>query len=407
MENKFSNFLDILYIVVKWRKFIIINFIVICVLAVLFSLIVPKWFTSTSTLMAPSEDGTGFNLSSVIGALPVSNLFSGGVSDEANRFIAIINSRTLMEEVAHKFDLQKRYKTKNVELTVKRLRKHVNAEINEEGTISISVKAKTKFWPTKTKDDDAKSLAQRMCSFIVERLDEYNIKLKGEKAGNTRQFIEKRYFQNLQDLAKAEDLFKEYQEKYGVIALEEQTIATINVASQLKGQVIAKEIELGILKNYFGDTNVEYKRVKNELNEYKKRYDQFKKGNQEYVFDENKKDLLLTINDIPELGVQYLRLFRDVKLQETILEFMLPQYEQAKIQEQKEIPTLQILDDANLPLKKSKPKRAIIVVFMGFLSIVISLLYVFSYEKLEYLKESDSEIYHKLVSISKLFGKKK
>jgi len=403
MEKNLINILNFFEKLLKWKKLLIINFLIIAIVSLLFSFIVPRWYKSTSVLLGPEGDMVGLNIASMISdALPIGGMLGGGVSEEATRFLSIINSRTMMEDVATKFDLQKRYKAKNIELTVKTLRKRIKADINEDGTVTVTTLTKTPFFIFKGKDDEARFLAQNMTRYIISRLDEYNIKLKGEKATDFRKFIETRYLQNLKDLEIAEEKLKEFQNETGIISLEDQMLATINVASQLKGQLIAKEIELGILKNYFGDTNVEYKRVKNELDEYEKRYDLFKKGNKDLVFNEDSKDLLLTINDIPEKGVQYLRLLRDVKLQETILEFILPQYEQAKIQEQKEIPTLQILDDANYPIKKAKPKRAFLILFVVFFGMVLSVIFVLMIEQVNEYKENDSQAYAKLLKIKKM-----
>ena len=86
-------------------------------------------------------------------------------------------------------------------------------------------------------------------------------------------------------------------------------------------------------------------------------------------------DLFLRFEEVPEIGVGYARLYREVVLQEKIMEFLLPLYEQAKIQEAKDTPTVQVLDEAVIPIKKHRPKRAIMVVFFGMLSVIFSVLY--------------------------------
>ena len=104
-------------------------------------------------------------------------------------------------------------------------------------------------------------------------------------------------------------------------------------------------MQMGVLENYVDKTQADLIKIKNELRELQKRYDQFRTG-EENVLIGNKKyekrDIFLPLDKVPELGLQYARLFREVKLQETILEFLLPQYEQAKIQEAKDSPTIQI-----------------------------------------------------------------
>ncbi len=401
MENKVSSILDILERLLKWKKLLIINFVILFIVSLLFSLIVPKWFKSNATLLSPESDMGGLNIASMISsALPVSGMLGGAVSEEATRFLSIINSRTMMEDVAVKFDLQKKFKRKNIELTVKDLRKRVSADINEDGTVTISVMMKTPFFPTKKKDDETRALAQQMTSYFVKRLDEYNIRLKGESATEFRKFIEKRYLQNLQDLETAEEKLKAFQKETGIISLEDQTLATIKNASELKAKIILQEIEFDIAKNYYDQNHVKYKEAQTTLEALNKKYNDLRKENPKILEDE--KDILIQIDQIPDLGTQYLRLFRDIKLQESILEFILPQYEQAKIQEQREIPTIQILDDANYPIKKAKPKRIFLILFVTFFGMVLSVILVWLVEQINEYKINDSQTYAKLLKIKQM-----
>ncbi len=401
MEKKLINILDLLEKLLKWKKLLIINFIILAIVSVVFSLMVPRWFRSSCTVLSPEGDMGGMNIASMItDALPVGGLLGGGASEEATRFLAIINSRTMMEDVANQFDLQNRFKTKNIELTVKALRKRIAADINEDGTITISSMTKTPFLMSKENDDEARKLAHQMTSYLVKKLDQLNIELNGEKATNSRAFIEKRYLQNLSDLNQAEEKLKAFQKETGVIALEEQTLATINTIAELRGKIIAQEIEVEVLNNYVGKNHIDYKRAKSTLDALYEKYGELKNQNPDIM--QTQKDVLITVDQLPDLGMEYLRLFRDVKMQETIMEFILPQYEHAKIQEQKEIPTLQILDEANLPIKKAKPKRAFLVLFVVFFGMVLSLVFIFFTEQINEYRENNSPAYSQLLRIKKM-----
>jgi uncharacterized protein involved in exopolysaccharide biosynthesis len=64
----------------------------------------------------------------------------------------------------------------------------------------------------------------------------------------------------------------------------------------------------------------------------------------------------------PEIGLEYLRNYREIELQSKLLEFLLPLYEQAKIEEQRDTPSVLVLDTAVPAIKPAKPKRLIILV---------------------------------------------
>ncbi len=375
MQTSKMDFLDIIYRIVKWRKLLIINLIIIMLLSAAFSLIIPVWYTSKATILSPKEEG-GLGLSSFLSDLNVGGLISSDISEEANLFLAILKSRNLLEKVAIKFNLQERYQTGDIESTIAILAKRINVIVNEEGTLTITIDVKTKFLPSKEEKNSTKLLSKEICDYVLLQLDETHKSIKTSKAKNTRIFIEKRYNENLASLKDAEDKLKQYQQEHSVIAVPEQTQATIEVISELKAQIIAKEIELGVLLNYTDRTHNEVKKLDYEIKELKNKLTMLKSGSEK---SSDKEQLLLPLNDLPDLGLNYLRLYREVKIQEKIMEFILPQFEQAKLQEAKDSPTVQILDEAKVPLKKSKPRRSIFVIvcMMSYLLVffVIALFY--------------------------------
>ncbi len=396
MEKKEIGFIDYLSLLIKWKKSIIINCFAVCLIVAVISLIIPKSYTSRTTIMPPTDDSGGFGLSSLLGNLPVGGLGMGlsGLSEGTYTFIAILNSRTVMESVAIKFKLQDRYKTENMEETIKTLHENVLVEINDEGTITLEVSAKTQFFSFGEEDIETKELARNMANFFIDQLDKINIKLKLEKARNTRTFIEKRYNQNLDDIRKAEEEFKDYQEKHGAVALPEQTAAMITAAAELKAQTILKEVQVGVLQKFLSNTHPNYIKAQAELNELNDKLNELKNNKKE--INEGSESLFLPFDDVPEIGLQYVRLFREVKLQETLLEFLLPQYEQAKIQEMRDTPTVQVLDPAVTPEKKSKPKRMLLVFAAGFISLIFVFMAIYVTVNLEYMKNVNPERYKRI-----------
>ena len=101
--------------------------------------------------------------------------------------------------------------------------------------------------------------------------------------------------------------------------------------------------------------------------------------------------MFIPLGIVPEVGLQYARLFRELKLQETLMEFLLPQYEQAKIQEAKDTPTVQVLDKAVPPDLRAKPKRAIMVIMVGFISFIFCAIFVFTLEYYNRMKNDENE----------------
>jgi tyrosine-protein kinase Etk/Wzc len=401
------DFVDFLYLLFKRRKRLTAIFLGTCLLAAMISYVLPKVFTAATTILPPADESSSLGLSSLLNKIPIGGLGMGvgTLSEEASLFIAITDSRTVMESVARRFDLMKRYKAKNMEETVRALRNAVSIKLNEEGTITLYARARTPFFSSRSKDDEARTLAQAMADFFISELDRVNKSLKTERARNTRIFLENRYRQNIADLQKAEEDFKIFQRRHGAVALPEQTSALISSMAELKAQIITKEIEVNVLQTHFGAFNAELTRAKTELDQLKSRYSEFlssRRGSSPVrPLDD---DLFPAFSDLPDVGLQYARLLREVMLQEKILEFLLPQYEDAKIQEAKDTPTVQTLDPANRPVKKSSPKRVLLVAVAGLTSLFFSGFVLLLKENLASYRDSNREKYERLMEMARFFA---
>ena len=179
-----------------------------------------------------------------------------------------------------------------------------------------------------------------------------------------------------------------------------QTQAEITAAAELKAEIIAKEVEVGSLEKFVTKTHSSYLQAKIQLDELRNKYDEFKYGpKMDGSKSGSNSDLFLPFEDIPDIGLKYARNFREMMLQEKLLEFMLPQYEQAKIQEARDMPTMMIIDPAVRPERKTHPKRMLIVLFAGFLSILFFVIAVYFAVNLNHLRQTNVERYQQVSTI--------
>jgi len=89
-----------------------------------------------------------------------------------------------------------------------------------------------------------------------------------------------------------------------------------------------------------------------------------------------------TIRSLPLLGTRYGALLRQAKLSEAVLEALTKQYELARVQEAKEIPSVQLLDPPSYPEKRAAPTRSLIALF-GALAGLAAGIVVTGYRTLE------------------------
>ena len=84
---------------------------------------------------------------------------------------------------------------------------------------------------------------------------------------------------------------------------------------------------------------------------------------------------------MPNIAIQYLRTYREVEIQQSILEIVMPMFEQAKVEEQKSIPTIMLIDKAVAPELKYSPKRSVIILGLLFFFSFLFIPFVFWAEK--------------------------
>ncbi len=397
MEYSKNSIVGYFAVLITWRKLLVANFLIFTIATAMFSLVTPKTFSATTTILPPSANSDGFGLASLVGNTSFGGLLDlGGVAGETNIFLAILKSRTVMQAVADEFDLTEVYETENTEETLKALSERYSVEVDDDGTISVAASAQTGFMAYSEEEKDiARLLARDIANGFVKELDRINKRLKTEKAQNNRVFVETRYFQTLGDLAKAEEALKAFQEASEIIALPEQTQAAIQTASELHARIISKEVEADVLRTYVGKSHRNLTRIEAELKELRRKLAEMKSGRDEKN-QGNPADLFIPLDKTPQLGLQYVRLYREVALQQKIQEFLLPQYEQAKIQEARDAPTLQILDPAIAPIRRTSPKRALMVILSGFLSLVISACLILMFEYLSRIRQEGGSEYEAL-----------
>src|SRR5437667_2247412 len=142
----------------------------------------------------------------------------------------------------------------------------------------------------------------------------------------------------------------------------------VEAAASLQGQYIAAQSELEGLKQIYTDNNVRVRSVKARIAELKHQLERIGgKGEDAAATSttgQQQEALYPSIRKLPLLGVTYADLYRRTRVQEAVFESLTKEYELAKVQEVKEIPTVKVLDSPNIPERKSFPPR-LLIMFLG------------------------------------------
>ncbi len=380
-KNKI-NAVEFFSLLVKWRKLIVINFLLFSLVAVVVSLVLPKWYTASCTMLPPDQqESGGFDLMSLLGDLPKSIPGLPGMATPTDIYVAILKSRNVREGVIQDLNLMQVFEADNMDECLEMLDDVTKLDKTEEEMIVVRTSARTK------------KLAVQMAESYVHHLDRVNKTKRNTSARYTREFIEKRLHENEADLHQAADAMRRFQQSHRVIMIEEQAKAAITALAELEAQIALTEVNYNMARRQMDVSHPDVMQLADRRDELKKQADKLETGAR---LDTS--SYVVPFAKLPDYGLEYTFLLRDLEVQKAIYKLLMQQYEQAKIKEAKDTPTIQILDKPVEPAKRSKPKRAIIVIASALLSVFVSLFLLFMFEYLERLRHTDPATYRQLES---------
>lgn len=373
-EHRGFDLLDYLVFLVSKKKFfLILSTIILIVSYLTIYFLIPPQYDSTSTILSVEKNNLNplSQLTSSFSNIPFSSLALGGISadDRYNLFTTIIYSRTFLEDMVKKFDLLNEYKQKSMEKTIKKLKSGISLEITKEMAFSITMRSSS---PEK---------AARMNKYILDKVNKAVIELNVKKAKENRIFLEERYNTIKANLNISEDSLQRFQQKTNFFEADDQLKAIIDAYSKFESQLALKEIESSVVEKIYGANSSQYANSKTTLDVYKNEFNKLKSGKID-------NSIFIAMSNLPERAKEYVRLYREVEVYNTMLEFIIPLYEQTKFEEINSVPVLQIIDNPSIPEKKSYPPRTIFTLIITFI-IVFSLSLIIFFK--DYLKKTDNE----------------
>jgi capsule polysaccharide export protein KpsE/RkpR len=337
--------------------------------------LIPSKYESTAHIMPPEQADSGALLSLLAGrgsggaeggSAGLASLAGNflGMTNKGALFVELVHSRTVEDHLIDRFNLQRVYWDRYKQDARKTLEKRTAVEEDRKsGVISITV--------TDTRPERARDMSQA----YVEELDRLVSQVSTSSARRERIFIEQRLVTVKKDLEDAEHQFSAFASQKGTPDIKEQGKAMVESAALLQGQVIAVQSELQGLEQIYTSNNVRVRSLRARLNELQSQLQKLGGTEASLAADPSAPDAMYpSIRQLPLLGVQWADLYRRMKIQETVYELLNQQYELTRIQEAKEIPTIRVIDSANLPEKKSWPPRLLIIFTLTTVSLLFAAL---------------------------------
>lgn len=287
-------------------------------------------------------------------------------------FVGVLRSQTVQDRLVQQFDLRNVYgKRLNVDARQKLDENTFITEDRKSGIITINV------------TDHDKQRAAALANSYVEQLNSLVAQLSTSSAHRERVFLEDRLSAVKKNLDEDANQLAQFSSKNNTLDIRDEGRAMLDAAAGIAGQMIAAQSQLEGLRQIYTDSNPRVRSLNAHVMELRKQLDKLggakvptgATGDQAAV-DPTSDMPYPSIQKLPLLGVKYADLYRQVKIQETVYELLTQQYEMAKVQEAKEIPSVKTLDPARIPERKSFPPRLLIILSGICLAIVIAVVWV-------------------------------
>jgi len=361
-----------------WRRWRLVGAVCLAAAVLTFgvSRLLPKVYESTTTLVVPKE-GTGSGLaglaaSGLLQQLPSLSLSIPSLpSFTPNRdlLVGVLKSRTLAQGIVERFGLRDRYGARYLDDAIKMLHAATTIAVSREGIISVRI------------EDRDPAQAAAMANHYVELLDQFVAQYGTGEAGRQRTFLTRQLARARADLDTAEQALRRFQEQNRAIVLQEQTKGAIEAAARLKGEIMAAEVQLQVMRNFATDANPEVVAIRRRIDEMNRQLGQMQYGTANVAppGGRDRGDFTVPFAKVPEVGLELVRLTRDVKIQEVLVTLLTQQLEQARIAEARDTPVVQVLDRA-VPAERYTRPRAVLngglaamvgLVFGAILAVVI------------------------------------
>lgn len=380
-----------LALVFRYKKLILKVAGVVLILSVLYAFLWPKTYVSKASLMSispPNPLGMMAGFSGDGGGMD--NLAGLGLaaSEKDSKLINILKSRTLAQSVITKSGFlpykykrkwnfeTKTWKDENNPVPLEKVVGHFRRKI---WNVRLDKQDKLIALSANLKDPE---LAKVIVAVAIGELQRILNDKSFSVAGQNRLFIERRLKEVATDLQAAELELKEFKEKHSLYDIEKQIAGTLAVVAELESQLLARDMEIGMMLKFTTESNPKVKFIRNEMSQIRQQIENVKLG---IGTKDGTLEMMPALDKAPDLVLNFIRLKRRFMVQEKLYELLTTQFELAKIEEARDDLAFQILDEPNLPVKAEFPNKRVAVL----LGIVFGL---FLGTALAYGKEYESEV---------------
>ena len=353
-EEEEISLIDILTIIGQQKSLIIGLTLASAILAVIVSLLMTPVFTARTLVMPPQQQQSSAASSlASLGALSGVASSTIGIKSPDDMYVSFMTSESFQKKIIDHFNLMDRYHCPFVIDCRQSLSQHARIVSDKKSSlIAIEV------------DDVDPVFAANMANTFVEELGTLLGRLAVTEAQQRRLYFENQIKKTQDDLSLAETQFRNAQHRSGLQLPTVEAETGVKTIAEMHGQIAARELQLQALKSYVTKENNDVKKLITELAAMKMHLLKLERGS-------------LDTSNPQSIQQEAIQSYRNMKVQESMLEAFAKQYELAKVDESKEGPLVQVVDPATPPERRSSPKRTQLVLNSALGGFVFSTLLAF------------------------------
>jgi tyrosine-protein kinase Etk/Wzc len=345
-DNEQISLLDLLQVVVDNLRLLVLGPLACGLASLGISFVITPTYTAKTQFLPPQQQqSSAASMLASLGALGGLASTATGLKSPADQYIAFMKSMSVQDALIDRFKLINKYEAKfkiDARLT---LTDNVRIASGKDGLISVEV------------DDKDPKFAADLANAHVDELRKLLGRLAVTEAQQRRMFFEKQLEQTKDNLTKADLALKSSGINSSV--LKSSPASAVEAVARLKAGISVQEVKLGTMRNYLTENSPDFKQALNELSSLKA---QLAKAETEEPSVQGASD--------------YVARYREFKYQETMFELFAKQFELAKVDESREGAVIQVLDVAESPERKAKPKKATIAIISTLVAVFALLLFV-------------------------------
>lgn len=384
-ESRSSGWHGYLGIFFKHRRMILLLTLAATFTSAIYALFLPNIYTA-KTLILPAQEDRGL-MSSMMSQLGGLAGLAGGMGGAiggpttADLYVSMLKSEAVKDPIVDRFNLMAVYETKYRVDAYKVLDRNMSVLLGKkDGIITLTV------------SDQDPNRAAALANAFVEELGHLAVRLNVTGAGENRTFLAERLAKANADLSRAEENLKAFQAKHKAVSVTAQAEATIKGVAELRAQLAAQEVQLATYRRQFTDSSQEVKNLVISVGNLRSQIAKLE--------GEGGGSALPSVGTLPSIGQEYVKLVRELKIQESLVELLTKQHEMAKFSEAKEVMPVQVIQHAKAPERKSGPARTKLVLFTAFFVLCGSIFGALILEKSSSAPKGDSTAWKDFLTFS-------